>query len=79
MYNGTDTGTLPSRITLEINGEYVIKDVRTQSASRASNVISLSNLPEGTKVHTVKITVTPQEGKQSADICEILLQYKLEN
>ena len=78
VYNGTDTKTIPSRITLEINGEYVIKDVRAQSASRSSNVISLSNLPEGTKVHTIKISVTPQDGKESADICEILLQYKIE-
>ena len=75
-YNGSDTASIPARITLEINGEYVIKDVRAQSSALASNVISLSNLPEGTKVHTLKIYATPQDGKDSADICEILLQYK---
>ncbi len=76
IYNGTDTATIPSRITLEINGEYIIRDVRAQSASRASNIISLTNLPEGTKVSTIKISVTPKDGQDSADICEILLQYK---
>ena len=79
VYNGSDTASIPARITLEINGEYVIKDVRAQSSALASNVISLSNLPEGTKVHTLKIYATPQDGKDSADICEILLQYKLED
>lgn len=78
VYNGTDTKSVPSRISIEINGEYVIKDVRAQSASRASNVISLSNLPEGIKVSTIRISLTPQDGQESSDICEILLQYKAE-
>ncbi|MBR6776299.1 MAG: hypothetical protein IKM27_00985, partial [Clostridia bacterium] len=75
IYNGSETATIPHRIRIEINGEYVIDDLRTQSSPNAANVISLSNLPEGTKVHTIKIFLTPQDGKDASSICEILLQY----
>ena len=75
IYNGSETATIPHRIRIEINGEYVIDDLRTQSSPNAANVISLSNLPEGTKVHTIKIFLTPQDGKDASSICEVLLQY----
>jgi len=76
LWGGPNAKSVPEKITLEINGEYVIEDVRANSNERTASIIKLTNLPEGTKVHTITVRAKIRDGAETADIGEILLQYK---
>ena len=63
----------PGSVDVLINGQYLYKELTF--VGRADNPVSvvLSNLPEGTEVETVKVTVHLGEGKKYAALTEISL------
>ena len=63
----------PGSIDLEINGQYVIKDMVFRGSNGNPVVFNLGNLPEGTLVESLKVTVHLADGKQYAGLAEIIM------
>ncbi|MBE6632591.1 MAG: hypothetical protein E7623_07840 [Ruminococcaceae bacterium] len=62
----------PGSADVLINGEYLIKDVMFKGENGHSLTVVLSELPEGTSVDTVKISLHLDEGNSYAALSEIV-------
>ncbi len=63
---------LPGSADLEINGKYIIEDVKFKDGVCEPVVFTLDTLPEGTLVEDLKITVHTAEGKSYCVLSEIV-------
>lgn len=64
---------VPATVDVEINGSYILRGLKSSSLLGNPITATLSGLPEGTKVETVKITVHLAEGKTYAALSEIVM------
>ena len=64
---------LPGSFDVTINGSYIIRGVRFAGNPGNPATVTLSNLPEGTAVESLAITVHLAEGSEYAALAEIIL------
>ena len=73
IYPSTQQDYAPASADVEINGSYVIRDIKFVGSSGFPATATLSNLPEETAVEHIKITVHMGEGKNYAALSEIVM------
>lgn len=73
IYAPTLEEYVPATVDVEINGSYILRGLKSSSLLGNPITATLSGLPEGTKVETVKITVHLAEGKNYAALSEIVM------
>ena len=73
IYPSTQQDYAPASVDVEINGSYVIRDIKFVGSSGFPATATLSNLPEETAVEHIKITVHMGEGKNYAALSEIVM------
>lgn len=76
IYPSTNEEYMPQKVDVEINGSYVIKDCMFRGAIGNPTIANLGNLPEGTAVESIKITVYTAEGCEYAALSEVILVTK---
>ena len=76
IYPASYPGYIPQTATVTVNGEYRIENVRFSADKKSPALCVLTELPEGTKVKTLEITVALKDGQETAGLSEIILQKK---
>ena len=66
----------PGSVDVVINGQYIIKDLVFRGTAGNPVVVNLTNLPEGTLVESVELTIHLAEGKQYAALSEVMFITK---
>ena len=63
---------MPGTVDVEINGAYILRGLKFSSRLGSPLTVTLSNLPAGTAVETIQITVHLAEGSTYAALSEIV-------
>lgn len=73
IYPSSQADYAPAAVDVEINGSYVIRDLKFVGRAGNPVIATLSNLPEGTAIESLKITVKTAVGLQYAALSEIVM------
>jgi len=76
VYPANHETYVPEKIDVLVNGEYLIKDLEFKDEIGAPVIVNFTNLPEGTLVKDIKITVHAAEGRENAALAEIIFIAK---
>ncbi|MBQ7171511.1 MAG: glycoside hydrolase family 43 protein [Clostridia bacterium] len=76
VYPGDKDALRPLSFSVTVNGTYRFENVAFSSKANSPAVLYLGALPKGTLIETLEITATPQDGKQTCALSELVLQYK---
>ncbi|MBQ5390685.1 MAG: hypothetical protein IIU58_07245, partial [Clostridia bacterium] len=76
MYPSSMEEYTPAKADVLINGSYLIKNIAFDDVPGKAAIAGLSNLPEGTLVEDIQITLYTADGREYAALTEIVMVTK---